>query len=81
MTLVEASHRFEWATKFMSVPMKATHRIEATPQGCRNTLGIELSGFGGRLLGLLSGRQLAATLRTENEGFKRAAEAAATVAA
>ena len=77
VTRLEAPRRFEWQAKLGPVTMTGGHLVEATEDGTRNTLTLELSGPGSRLLGLVGGRQLAAAIRTENEGFRRAAEAAA----
>jgi hypothetical protein len=57
----------------MGVPMSATHIVEPTPTGCRNTLRLDLGGPGGRVLGTVLGRKLRSVLATENEGFRRAA--------
>jgi uncharacterized membrane protein len=74
VTELEAPRRFAWQAKLGTVTMTGGHTIEPTAEGCRNTLTLELSGPGSRLLGVLGGRSLAAALRTENEGFRRAAE-------
>lgn len=77
VTKVEAPHLFVWSTTVGPLAMVASHRIDATSDGCRNTLTVELSGTGAKLFGRLLRGQLEKAIRTENEGFRRAAEAAA----
>lgn len=74
VTALEPETRFVWQATVYGVTTVATHLIEAAPQGCRNTLRLELSGRGSRLMGALLGRKLRSILRTEAEGFRRAAE-------
>ena len=50
--------------------------MDPTDTGCRNTLRLDLSGRGAGLMGALLGRRLRNILRTEAEGFRRAAEGA-----
>jgi len=77
VTRFEPEREFVWATKVVTITMVGGHRIEPTADGCRNTLTLELSGFGGRLLERLLRRRLRAALATENAGFKQRAESAA----
>ncbi len=74
VTRLEPGALFEWETPVSSTTMTGRHRLEQVPDGCRNTLEIELTGRGSRLLGLLARRQFAKAIRTENQGFRRAAE-------
>lgn len=76
VTRLDAPHRFEWQAKVLTVTMTGTHRIDADGDGCRNRLGLELSGFGSGLLARLLGGTLRQAIETENQGFTRAAESA-----
>ncbi len=76
VTTLEPEHRFVWQTTVYGVTTVATHLVEPTASGCRNILRLELSGRGSRLMGALLGRKLRGILRTEAEGFRRAAEGA-----
>lgn len=78
VTAVDAPRRFEWSAKLGPMTLAATHLIEPDPAGAANTLVVELTGPGSGVFGRLTRRQLEAALRTENEGFRRAAEAAST---
>lgn len=79
VTTVAAPRTFVWRAQVFGVTTVASHLIEPTPTGCRNTLVLELSGRGASLMGRLLGGRLRATLAAENDAFRRAAEA--TVAA
>ncbi len=68
---------FSWATKVMTVTMTGTHQIEPTADGCRNRLGIDITGPGAAIIGRLAKGPISKAIATENEGFKRAAEASA----
>jgi uncharacterized membrane protein len=74
VTETDEPHRFAWETTLGRARMVATHVLEPTPTGCRNTLRLELTGRGSGLLGRLLGRTFARVLATENAGFKRVAE-------
>jgi uncharacterized membrane protein len=74
VTRIERPHLFEWETKVLSITITASHRLEAAPDACRNTLTVELSGFGSLLLARLVGRKIREAIETENQGFKRTAE-------
>jgi uncharacterized membrane protein len=75
VTTMEPHARFVWEAKVAGVATAASHRLEATPTGCRNTLVIDTCGRGARLLALVAGRRIRATLATENDRFKTVAEA------
>jgi uncharacterized membrane protein len=77
VTTFDEGKVFEWKAKMLSVTMTGTHRLEATADGCHNTLMIGLSGFGSSVLGRMVGRQIKTAIDTENDGFKKAAETAA----
>jgi hypothetical protein len=73
---MDAPRTFVWSAPLGRMTMRARHNISATATGCRNDLGIELSGRGARVVGWLIGRQVRRALAQENDGFRRAAEAA-----
>jgi ribosome-associated toxin RatA of RatAB toxin-antitoxin module len=77
VTELEPVSRFVWSTKVGPVTMTGGHRITPTPDGCTNTLTLELSGFGSRVLARLIGPTIRKAIETENAGFKAAAEAMA----
>jgi len=74
VTRLDERSVFEWQTKVATVTMVARHQLAEVPDGCRNTLTVDLSGFGSRLLGRLFGSRIHTAIETENAGFKRAAE-------
>lgn len=76
VTEIDAPRRFVWETHGLGLRMVATHDIEATPSGCRNTLGLDLSGPVGAVLGRLAGRKIAETIANENSVFTAEAERA-----
>jgi uncharacterized membrane protein len=75
VTRLEPSELFEWEANVFGVRMVGRHRITADGDSCRNTLQIEMSGRGSGVLGALTGGRIRKAIATENEGFKRAAEA------
>lgn len=77
VTALRPDELFEWESTVAGVRTVGSHRLRAEGDGCRNTLVITLHGRRGRLLGLLAGRAMRASLRREIEGFRRHAEAAA----
>lgn len=78
VTVFEPEARFEWEASVYGVRTVARHLVEPTATGARNTLILELSGRGSNLMGRLVGRKMRTVLATENDGFRRAAEAHAT---
>lgn len=76
VTALDAPHTFQWEAKVMGVTMVATHHLVPVGKGVRNELRLHLSGFGSGIMRRLLGRTLRATIETENQGFKRAAESA-----
>ena len=76
VTRLDERSVFEWQTKMATVTLAARHQLTEVPDGCRNTLTVDLSGFGSRLMGRLFGGSIQSAIETENAGFKRAAEAA-----
>lgn len=77
VTRLEAPHLFEWTTRLGPIEMRAEHRLEQVPEGCRNTLRVEVTGRGAALFALAK-RVLTEAIETENEGFRRAAESSPT---
>lgn len=75
VTDFEPERLFAWETKLATVTLRAVHVLASTPNGCRNTLSVDLTGFGSGVLRALGGRKLLAAITTENAGFKEHAEA------
>lgn len=76
VTALDAPHTFEWEAKVMGVTMVGAHHLVPVEGGVRNELRLRLSGFGSGLLRVLLGGTFRTAIETENQGFKRAAEAA-----
>ena len=68
---------FEWETTLGPLRLRGGHHLSAEGDGCRNVLTLDVEGFGSGLFGLVAGRSLRTAIATENEGFKRVAEAGA----
>jgi len=66
---------FEWWTKVGPVTMTGSHHLERTATGCLNVLTLELTGRGAGLAERIVGRHIGKAIATENQGFKKAAEA------
>jgi hypothetical protein len=71
---LEPDHRFAWGAKAMGMRMVATHLVEPIAVGARNSLSLDITGFGVRLMGPLLRHKLQSILATENEGFRQEAE-------
>jgi uncharacterized membrane protein len=78
VTEFEADAGFSWRTVRRGLALTGTHRVAAEPDGCRNTLHLDATGPLARPLGLLLGGVFRKALRTENAGFKAAAERTAS---
>ncbi|MHB1139227.1 MAG: SRPBCC family protein [Microthrixaceae bacterium] len=75
VTALEPRSRFVWSTKLATLTMTASHEVEEVgPDRCRNTLRVELDGFGAGLARRLLGSTMRRAITTENEGFRSAAE-------
>lgn len=74
VTRVEADREFSWQTRRPGLTMTGSHLLEPVEAGCRNTLTLDLAGPLAAPLGRLLGRVFGNALRTENAGFKAAAE-------
>jgi uncharacterized membrane protein len=79
VTEFEPDAGFSWRTVRPGLVLTGTHRVTAEPKGCRNTLHLDASGPLSRPLGLLLGGVFRKVLRTENAGFKAAAERRASL--
>lgn len=75
VTRLEEGRVFVWQTRRLGVTMVGSHHVEDLGDTCRNTLAVELTGRGSRLLGALIGGRVRAAVATESAGFKRVAEA------
>lgn len=76
VTELEAPRRFVWETHGLGMRMVASHDVEPTATGCRNTLAIDLSGPVGAVIGAVAGRRIASTIAAENAVFTTEAERA-----
>ncbi len=74
VTRLTPQREFTWHTKRFGLTLTGSHLLETTERGCRNTLILDVTGFGARLLGLVAGRAFSGALAKENNGFKAAAE-------
>jgi uncharacterized membrane protein len=74
VTELTAPYRFAWETQVGKVTMTGTHDLTPTEGGCRNTLGVQLSGRGSGLLRLLVGRTMRKAIALENQGFRSQVE-------
>jgi uncharacterized membrane protein len=75
VTRLVEGREFTWHTKLGWLTMTGSHLLEPVGQGCRNTLVLELTGFGARMFGALIGGAIAKSLAAENAGFRAAATA------
>lgn len=66
---------FAWRTRAFGMTMTATHRLEGHATSTTNRLVVEMDGLLAPILGPLLRRPVLAAITTENQGFKRAAEA------
>ncbi len=74
VSALEQDRLFAWDATVRGTHMTASHVIEPTAAGCRNTLSMTVTGRGSWLFGLLFGSKVRRTLSTENESFRREAE-------
>jgi uncharacterized membrane protein len=78
VTELEPDTVFSWRAVRLGLVLTGTHRVAAAPNGCRNTVHLDATGPLSRPLGLLLGGVFRRVLRTENAGFKAAAERSAS---
>ena len=77
VTRFEPPHAFEWETSVLGARLVGTHHLAVEGEGCRNVLGVEVADtLAGRAVRHLLGSMMHRAIRTENEGFKAAAERA-----
>jgi hypothetical protein len=75
VTALDGSRRFfAWQTRRLGLTMLGSHLVQERGQGCRNTLGIEITGRGAGLFWFLFGALLRRSLVTENAGFQTRAQ-------
>jgi uncharacterized membrane protein len=77
VTSFEPGRHFAWATKTLGLHLEGGHHIEADGDTCTNTLTLDVSGPMASTLGRLLAGQFRKAIATENQGFKRTAEARA----
>ncbi len=81
VTEFQAPTLFSWRRTILGMTMIATHRLEPTAQGCRNTLLVEVAGRGATLFSAFTSGQIQAAIDTENDGFREVAEKQAAAGA
>jgi hypothetical protein len=75
VTRLDPARRFfAWQTRRIGLTMLGSHLVEDRGQGCRNTLGIELTGRGAGLFWFLFGALIRRSLVTENASFRARAQ-------
>ncbi|MEU8077814.1 SRPBCC family protein [Catellatospora citrea] len=74
VTAFDEGRGFTWQTDRMGLTVIGSHQVEPVGEGCRNTLGIEVRGRGAGLFWALLGSLLRRAVRTENRGFRDAAQ-------
>lgn len=74
VTTVEPERTFAWRARMAGTDMTASHLLESDGDRTLNTLRIDVEGPLAGIVGRLLRRPIAAALRTENAGFKQAAE-------
>ncbi|WP_026924361.1 SRPBCC family protein [Glycomyces arizonensis] len=74
VTELDPGRSFAWETPRGGLTMTGTHRVEEIDGGCRNTLGIELTGKGEQWFAFMYGAAIRWAIKRENEGFKAEAE-------
>ncbi len=74
VTALDEGREFTWQTTRMGLTVIGSHLVEPVGDGCRNTLGIDVRGRGAGLFWALLGALLRRTVRTENRGFRDAAQ-------
>lgn len=77
VTRLEPPATFAWERRVFKARMTGSHHLEATSEGTRNTLVLEVTGFGSGLIGFLAGRALRSAIHTENLGIRDRAQAIA----
>ena len=75
VTELDPERSFVWATRSVGMTMTGSHRMEANGSGTTQTLVVDIEGVLGAIVGRLFRGMILKAIRTENEGFKAAAEA------
>jgi uncharacterized membrane protein len=76
VTRFEPGRHFAWATKTLGMRMEGGHHLEGDASRTVNTLTLDVTGPMAPVLGRLFAGQFRKAIQTENQGFKREAEAA-----
>lgn len=74
-SLDPARRFFAWQTRRPGLTMLGSHLVQERGTGCRNTLGLELTGRAAGLFWFLFGALMRRALVTENASFRARAEA------
>lgn len=74
VTGLEPGREFSWETTRRGLVLTGTHTVTADGSRCHNTLALDATGALAVPLGLVLGAAFRRVLRTENAGFKAAAE-------
>jgi uncharacterized membrane protein len=78
VTRFEPGRHFAWATTTLGMRLEGGHHLEGDDRRTVNTLTLEVTGPLASTLGRLLVGQFRKAIATENQGFKRTAEAART---
>ncbi len=74
VTEIDEPHRFVWESRVLGVRTVASRELEPVDEGTRQTLRVQLDGRGAALMASMAGSRIAASLATENAGFRERAE-------
>jgi uncharacterized membrane protein len=74
VSTLDPGREFSWQSPRRGLMMTGTHTVTADGPGCRNTVALDVTGPLSGPFGLLLGPLFRRVLRTENAGFKAAAE-------
>ena len=76
VTQFDPGKTFAWATTTLGMRMEGGHHLEGDDHHTVNTLTLDVTGPLASTLGRLVAGQFRKAIQTENQGFKRTAEAA-----
>ena len=74
VTALEPRKHFAWTTRAMGTRMTGGHHLKESATGTTNTLTIDIEGTFAPVVGLLLRIPIRNAIKTENRGFKTAAE-------
>ncbi len=74
VTALEPRKHFAWTTRAMGTRMTGGHHLQQNVDGTTNTLTIDIEGPLAPVVGFLLRRPIQNAIKTENQGFKTAAE-------